>query len=190
MPRTKPTESEPGLLPPAGLAPEPLGAGLIWRLPTRPWGAGRWIPTLLFLVGAGLLAFAVHGGLRGAGLRPAVVFGGFAGGVLGLLGGVLRFSRGVIELNGDELRAGDRLLGFGWMRRYPTTGLRRLEVFTSTSQTNEGDVKPLPNVGMLLGSEPSEGKPVKTLASLSRSELSWLAAEIRRRTGLPSQAED
>ena len=105
------------------------------------------------VIGGGLLAFAVHAWSQGGGVTPGVLLGGFSGGGMGLTGVGMRFARGVIELNGDQLRAGDRLLGFGWMRTYATSGLRRLQVSTSTATTNGGPPKPMPNFALLIGTD-------------------------------------
>ena len=169
MPQNDPSESDTGRFPRTGLTPEPRGDGLYWRLPVRPWGAGRWVPPVLILIGGGLLGFAIYGGVRGGGLTPGVLPSGLTGGLLGLLGVAMRFARGVIELNGDVVRAGDRLLGFGYVRTYPTARLRRLEVFTSAFRSNEEPVAPMPNFAMLLGSPHDERGPYRRGEAL----LAW-----------------
>jgi len=161
--QTEVTSTEIVTLP--DLTPGPMGAGLRWRLPRRPWGAGRWVPVTLLMVGAGLLAFAVQRVLWGAGVNFWAIVGGAAGSGALVLGAVLRFSYGVIELNGGVVRVGDRLLGFGWMRTYPAETIGRLEVECGTVRCNSGAAQPMENFALLMGpdgngSVPKDGRPV------------------------------
>lgn len=149
---------------PLNLISERVPEGTRWQLPSRPWGAARFMPWIFIAVG---IAIAAIFGITNTPTLPNfnddaadAIFDligllmqaipSLIGLALVLTGFILMRARTTITLAGSQLQAADHFGPLRWTRKINTAHLTGFEINVGTSSTNGGPKKPTNNVTFLI----------------------------------------
>jgi hypothetical protein len=160
---------------------------LRWRLPSRPWGSGWFMPLLLMIIGVVVLGFVVYNApyklpnIKGGVLDfvgdlfdlIGPILGTAIGSTLLFIGFVLRRATTTVTLDSNEITSTDHLGPLRWTRRIQTSQIIGFEISVGTVSTNGGPAKPTNNVTLLLANKaPADAKP-KSKKKFNAFIIAW-----------------